>query len=245
MPTTEIRLNRYLAQSGLGSRRACDELIAKGLVTVNGKVVTSLGSRVHPIQDQVHVHGRLIRIESNFVYYLLNKASQVVTTARDPYGRTTVLDGLPAEPRIFPVGRLDYDTTGALLLTNDGDLAYQLTHPSFQVPKLYQVRVKGRVRDEDLKRLESGIELEDGKPAKGEVITFNYSSTHTDVQLRLREGRKREIKRMFLQLGHKVVRLHREMFANLTVTNLKPGEYRRLSAAEVFELKELVHGYSG
>jgi 23S rRNA pseudouridine2605 synthase len=156
-----------------------------------------------------------------------------------------VLDTLPKNERIYPVGRLDFDTTGALLLTNDGDLAYRLTHPSFQIPKTYRVKVKGRIEEDRLLLMESGIEIENGIIAKGELVTFNHSGAYTNVILRLREGRKREIKRMFLHLGHKVVQLHREEFAFLKVDDLPQGEFRNLSDAEVRQLKEMAYGHSG
>lgn len=244
-PRSSIRLNRFLAQAGLGSRRVCDELIQKGLVTVNGEVNDQPATQVDPEKDEVHFQGRRISLNPRLVYYLFHKPAGVITTTQDPFGRPTVLDYFKDEERIYPVGRLDFDTTGALLLTNDGELAHRLTHPSFQVPKTYQVKVRGRVGEEKLHRMEVGIEIENGIIAKGELVTFSSSASYTLVRLRLREGRKREIKRMFLALGHKVLELHREAFAFLTVDDLEVGQWRPLRESEVRQLKELTDGHSG
>ena len=240
-----IRFNRFLAMAGLGSRRVCDELIQKSLVTVNGKVEHNPAIRIDPAQDQVVFQGKTIRLESRHHYYLLNKPAEVITTTNDPFGRTTIIDLLPAGDRIYPVGRLDYNTTGAILLTNDGDLAYSLTHPKFQIPKTYAVRVLGQVSVDDLKRLPLGINIEAKTPAVAEVLDHSYSDRYTEVRLVLREGRKREIKRIFMALGHRVIKLHREQFAFLRVDDLAVGKFRELSITEITKLKELAHGYQG
>ncbi len=239
----QIRFNRYLAMAGLGSRRVCDDLIQKGLVTINGQVESNPATRVNIHSDEVVFQGKPIVLEPDFQYYLLNKPTQVITTTNDPYGRTTIIDLIPSNDRIYPVGRLDYDTTGAIILTNDGDLAYSLTHPKFQIPKTYMVRVLGQVSKEDLDRLPLGINIEAKTPAIAEVLDYDYFDRFTEVRLILREGRKREIKRIFMALGHKVVKLHREQFAFLRVDDLSQGKYRELSAAEIAKLKELAHGH--
>lgn len=238
-----MRFNRYLAKAGLGSRRVCDDLIQRGLVTINGEVEKNPAVRVEIEQDVVVFQGKQISLEAEHHYFILNKPAEVITTTSDPYGRSTVIDLLPQVGRIYPVGRLDYDTTGAILLTNDGDLAYQLTHPKFQVPKIYRVRVLGRVSESDLEKLPLGINIEAPTPAIAEVLDYRYQDRFTDVKLVLREGRKREIKRIFMALGHKVVRLHREQFAFLRVDDLQEGEYRELSREEVSKLKELADGH--
>ena len=240
-----IRFNRFLAQAGLGSRRVCDDLIQKGLVSLNGKIEQNPAVQIDPEKDEVMVQGKTIELEVTHRYYLLNKPAEVITTTNDPYGRSTVVDLLPGDERIYPVGRLDYDTTGAILLTNDGDLAYQLTHPKFQVPKTYQVRVLGRVKESDLEKLPLGIDIEASTPAIAEVLEYTHQDRFTEVKLVLREGRKREIKRIFMALGHKVISLHREQFAFLRVDDLKEGQYRELSQAEIDRLKELADGHQG
>ena len=244
-PEEQIRFNRFLAMAGLGSRRVCDELIQQGLVTVNGKIENNPATRISSTQDNVVFQGKQIQLEVQNHYYLLNKPAQVITTTSDPFGRTTIIDLLPSQDRIYPVGRLDFDTTGAILLTNDGDLAYSLTHPKFQIPKTYAVRVLGQVRQTDLDQMALGINIEAKSPAIAEVLEHIYSDRFTDIRMVLREGRKREIKRIFMALGHKVVKLHREQFAFLRVDDLPVGKYRELSAVEITKLKELAHGYQG
>lgn len=242
-PEEQIRFNRYLAMAGLGSRRVCDDLIQKGLVTINSQVENNPATRVNPATDVVIFQGKQIVLEANHIYYLLNKPTQVITTTNDPYGRTTIIDLIPSKERIYPVGRLDYDTTGAILLTNDGDLAYSLTHPKFQIPKTYSVRVLGQVSKDDLDRIPLGINIEAKTPAIAEILDYNYFERFTEVRLILREGRKREIKRIFMALGHKVVKLHREQFAFLRVDDLSVGKFRELSTTEIAKLKELAHGH--
>jgi pseudouridine synthase len=239
----QIRFNRYLAMAGLGSRRVCDDLIQKGLVTINGEIESNPATRVMPGSDEIVFQGKQIVLEQKYHYFLLNKPAQVITTTNDPYGRTTIIDLIPSKDRIYPVGRLDYDTTGAIILTNDGDLAYSLTHPKFQIPKTYAVRVLGQVNKDDLDRLPLGINIEAKTLAIAEVLDYNYFDRFTEIRLILREGRKREIKRIFMALGHKVVKLHREQFAFLRVDDITPGKYRELSSAEIAKLKELAHGH--
>ena len=240
-----IRFNRFLAKAGLGSRRVCDDLIQKGLVEVNGEVVKNPAARIDPEKDRVVFQGKQIVLEVTYKYYLLNKPAGVITTTNDPYGRATVIDLIPHQERIYPVGRLDYDTTGAIMLTNDGDLAYQLTHPKFQIPKTYRVKVLGKVDEQNLAKLPLGIDIEAPTPAIAEVLEHSYTDRYTEVKLVLREGRKREIKRIFMALGHRVVRLHREQFAFLNVDDLEDGKYRTLTEDEISKLKELADGHQG
>ncbi|MEA3287309.1 MAG: pseudouridine synthase [Candidatus Marinimicrobia bacterium] len=244
-PSELIRFNRFLAMAGLGSRRVCDELIQKNLITVNGQVEQNPAVRIDPDRDEVVFQGKTIRLEPRYHYYLLNKPAGVITTTNDPFGRRTIIDLLPDRERVYPVGRLDYDTTGAILVINDGELAYRLTHPKFQIPKTYTVRVLGQVSQADLARLPLGINIEAKTPAIAEVLNHSYSDRFTDVRLVLREGRKREIKRIFMALGHKVIKLHREQFAFLRVDDLAAGKFRELSSSEITKLKELAHGYQG
>jgi len=229
--------------AGLGSRTVCDDRIQKGLVSVNGEIEKNPAVKINPESDMVEFQGKKITLGESYHYYLLNKPAQVITTTNDPYGRVTIIDLVPSPDRIYPVGRLDYDTTGAIILTNDGDLAYSLTHPKFQIPKTYLVRVLGQVSADDLDRLPLGINIEAKTPAIAEVLDYNYFERFTEIRLILREGRKREIKRIFMALGHKVVKLHREQFAFLRVDDIPLGKHRELSAAEIAKLKELAHGH--
>jgi 23S rRNA pseudouridine2605 synthase len=231
-----MRLNAYLARAGVASRRAADELIKAGRVLVNGKLGqlnTFVGSG-----DSVEVDGRPVA-KQQLAHVLLNKPAAVVTTARDPQGRPTVVGLVPAEPRIVPVGRLDADTTGALLLTNDGRLAHRLAHPRYRVDKVYEVEVEGDPSPETLRRLEQGIDLDDGRTAPARVRKLGRGR----IELTIHEGRKHQVKRMFQAVGHSVQHLHRSGYAGLTLDGLAPGEWRALSAAEVDSLRKLV-GYS-
>lgn len=222
-----------LARAGFGSRRACDELIEDGRVTVNG-TVAELGRRVDPDDDAIEVDGVPVSTGTGLVHYLLNKPRGVVTTAADPEGRPTVVALVPAEPRVFPVGRLDVDTEGLLLLTNDGDLAHRLLHPSFGVDKEYLAEVEGRPTRAALRALREGVELEDGRtaPAKVGVMAPNL------VRLTIHEGRNRQVRRMLEAVGHPVRRLVRTRVGPVSDRSLAPGEWRPLSAEEVRSLQE-------
>jgi pseudouridine synthase len=228
-----VRLNAFLARSGVASRRKADDLILAGRVRVNGvpgELNTVVGAR-----DVVEVDGRRVERQP-LVYVLLHKPTGVVTTARDPHGRRTVVDLVPPEPRIVPVGRLDADTTGALLLTNDGDLAHRLAHPRYGVPKVYEVDVEGTPSTEALARLREGVELDDGVTAPAEV----RDTRARRIELTLHEGRKHQVKRMCEAVGHPVRRLYRSRYAGLTLAGLAAGEWRELAASEVAELRRAV-----
>jgi 23S rRNA pseudouridine2605 synthase len=221
-----------LARAGLGSRRACEELITAGRVTVNG-ATARLGQRVDPDRDRVEVDGTPVAVREGLVYYLLNKPAGVVTTADDPQGRATVVDLVPAEPRVFPVGRLDYETEGLLLLTNDGDLAHRLTHPSFGVEKEYLAEVEGTPSRATVRRLREGVELEDGRTAPARVTTVEPSV----LRITVHEGRNRLVRRMCEAVGHPVVRLVRTRIGPLAERSLRPGAWRPLTQAEVRALE--------
>jgi 23S rRNA pseudouridine2605 synthase len=225
-----VRLNAYLARAGVASRRRADELIKAGRVLVNGEQ-GRLNTFVGP-DDVVELDGRALTAQ-RLAYRLLHKPAGVVTTARDPHGRPTVVDLVPAEPRIVPVGRLDADTTGALLLTNDGELAHRLAHPRYEVAKVYEAEVEGRPDSAALERLRTGVELEDGRtaPARAELLRPGL------VELTIHEGRKHQVKRMLEAVGHPVRRLHRSRYGGLTVTGLEPGEWRDLTADELEQLR--------
>jgi len=229
------RLQKVLARAGLGSRRACEALIGEGRVEVNGEVA-SLGRRVDPEQDRVAVDGVTIPVRSGLVYYLLNKPAKVVTTAHDPEGRPTVVDLVPGEPRVFPVGRLDWDTEGLLLLTNDGELAHGLTHPSRGVPKTYLVEVSGVPGRAALRRLREGVDLEDGRTAPARARLAQTTPTGAALEIVIHEGRNRQVRRMCEAVGHPVRRLVRTRFGPLRDHRLAPGQWRPLTPAEIRSL---------
>ncbi len=233
----EVRLNRFIAQSGVCSRREADALIAAGKIKVNGKVVTELGMKVLPIRDTVIYNGKSLRAE-NFVYILYNKPKNVISTTSDPEGRKTVIDSieLATRARVFPVGRLDRNTTGLLLLTNDGKLAKKLTHPSHNIRKLYHVRLHKDVTEEDLGKLRQGIELEDGL-AKADKVDFVRDGNPNEVGIEIHIGRNRIVRRMFEALGYSVETLDRVMIAHLTKRKLSRGRWRELTDKEVSFLK--------
>jgi 23S rRNA pseudouridine2605 synthase len=227
-----MRLNAYLARAGVASRRKADELIKAGRVRVNGDP-GQLNTFV-AAGDRVEVDGRLVE-KQRLAFVLLHKPAGVVTTASDPHGRPTVVDLVELESRVVPVGRLDADTTGALLLTNDGDLAHRLAHPRYGVEKTYVADVDGEPDDETLRALAEGIELEDGRTAPARVRRLAPSR----VELVLHEGRKRQVRRMLDAVGHPVRHLHRSDYAGLTLEGLEPGAWRRLEPSEVDRLSRL------
>jgi 23S rRNA pseudouridine2605 synthase len=228
-----VRLNAYLARAGVASRRGADELIRAGRVRVNGRLGelnTFVGAG-----DVVELDGRPLT-KQGLAYVLLYKPAGVVTTARDPQGRPTVVELVPAEPRVVPVGRLDADTTGALLLTNDGRLAHRLAHPRYEVEKVYEVEVEGDPARDALRRLAEGVELDDGLTASARVARLGRGR----IELAIHEGRKHQVKRMCESIGHPVRRLHRSRYAGLGLDGLVPGRWRRLSGDEVERLRRLV-----
>ncbi len=229
------RLQKVLSARGWGSRRVCEDLIADGRVTVNG-VVAVLGRRVDPEADKVEVDGVPLGVKAGLVHYLLNKPIGVVTTASDPQGRPTVVDLVPAEPRIYPVGRLDVATEGLLLMTNDGDLAHRLAHPSHGVEKEYLAEVEGAVSGGSLRRLRDGVELEDGMTAPAKVSQPSPGL----LRITIHEGRNRQIRRMCEAIGHPVTRLVRVRIGPLRDAQLRPGEWRELDQQELKALIEAV-----
>jgi 23S rRNA pseudouridine2605 synthase len=221
-----VRLNAFLARAGVASRRGAAELIKRGRVRVNGEPAR-LDTRVGEA-DRVEVDGREVAAQ-RLAYVLLHKPAGVVTTARDPHGRPTVVELVPAEPRVVPVGRLDADTTGALLLTNDGALAHRLAHPRYGVEKTYVAEVEGDPDEDALRRLRESVELEDGPTAPARARRLGPGR----VELVLHEGRKHQVKRMLAAVGHPVVRLHRSGYAGLTLEGLEPAAWRELEPSEV------------
>jgi pseudouridine synthase len=236
-----MRLNRYLAACGLRARRKCEALILEGRVAVNGNVAVDLGTVVDPRRDRVTVDGAPVRPPAEKTYVLLNKPKGYLTTASDPKGRPTVMDLLPRGcGRLFPVGRLDSDTIGLLLLTDDGKLAFRLAHPRYGVEKKYVAVVKGRPSERDLQKLRSGVELDDGpaRPAKARVLSSGFESS--SVEIIVHEGRKRQVRRMFEAVGHAVIDLTRTGVAFLDLGEMKPGSHRMLKADEVHRLRRAV-----
>jgi len=225
-----VRLNAYLARGGVASRRKADELIKAGRVSVNGEP-GQLGTFVES-SDRVEVDGRAVEPQA-LEFVLLHKPAGVVTTASDPQGRPTVVDLVRLESRVVPVGRLDVDTTGVLLLTNDGHLAHRLAHPKYEVEKVYEAVVEGEPSEEALRRLAEGVGLEDGPTAPARVRRLGPSR----VEVAIHEGRNRQVKRMLEAVGHRVRRLHRSRYAGLTVEGLAPGAWRLLTEDEVLALR--------
>jgi 23S rRNA pseudouridine2605 synthase len=232
-----MRLAKLLAHAGVASRRAAERLVAEGRVTVAGEVVTDPALDVDE-ESGVQVDGRPVQAESREVH-ALNKPAGAVSTARDTHGRRTVVDLVPSELRLYPVGRLDADTTGLILLTNDGELAERLTHPRYGVEKVYRARVEPpEVSERALRALREGIELEDGRTAPARVRRLGSGQ----LEIAIREGRKRQVRRMCEAVGHRVAQLERIAFGPLRLGDLKPGESRRLSAAEIERLRKSARG---
>lgn len=240
-----MRLQRFLARAGAASRRGSENLMTAGRVRVNGAVATELGTKVDPLRDEVTLDGRPVRLPDGPVYLMLNKPAGYLTTMSDPQGRPCVASLVPCDryPGLFPVGRLDKDTTGLLLFTTDGDLAQNLLHPSKHVDKRYVAQVDGVVGEHDLEPLRWGIELDDGpcQPARARVLRpadakavcpDGVPAGTTCVEVVIHEGRKNQVKRMLGKIGHPVLRLHRSTFGSLELTGVKPGSWRRLTEEE-------------
>lgn len=232
-----MRLNKFIAESGYCSRRKADELIEAGVVKVDKKVVKELGTRVHP-GDFVTIKGDPISLELHNIYIVLNKPKNVITTTNDELGRKTVLDIVKKQARIFPVGRLDRNTTGVLLLTNDGDFAHRLTHPKFQVLREYYVKLDKMLKIEHAEEIVRGVELEDGKTSPCELLI--NPEDKTKVAITLTEGKNHEVKRIFEHFGYEVKQLDRKMFAGITCKGLDKGEYRHLTRKELQYIKKKV-----
>ena len=235
------RLQKVIANLGYTSRRKAEELILNGKVKVNGIKVTELGTKVKS-SDTIEVENTILDNQKNYEYYLLNKPREVISSVSDEHNRKTVVDLIATSERIYPVGRLDYDTTGAIILTNDGYLANKLMHPSSNVTKKYVAKVSGLVTGYEIKQLRSGIIIDNKKTAKAKLNLKKYDKK-TDksiVELIIHEGRNHQVKKMFESIGHEVIKLKREQYANLDLTNLKPGEYRKLTNKEIAILYSLI-----
>ncbi len=235
----EERLQKYLAAAGIASRRKCEELILQGKIEVNGKVITELGTKVTE-KDKIKYNGKIVKKEEEKVYILLNKPIGYVTTAKDQFSRDTVLDLVKINKRIVPVGRLDMYTSGALILTNDGDLVNKLIHPKNEVNKTYNATVAGKVSIDDIKKLEEGVIIDEDyktKPAKVKILKIDEEKNLSRIQITIHEGKNRQVRKMCEAIGKRVIALHRSKFANLEVNKLKLGEWRYLTPNEIKNLK--------
>lgn len=236
----EVRLQKVIAASGLASRRKAEEWIAQGRVTINGKIVRELGTRIDPERDHVKVDGRHLKAVEPYAYLLLNKPKGIVSTLNDPEGRPTIdnlLHGVTL--RVFPVGRLDFDTEGLMLLTNHGELAQALLHPRYHVAKVYLAKVKGVLTDEEISQLAEGVKLEDGMTAPAMVKKVRKAEENSWLEVTIYEGRKHQIKRMFEVVGHPVLKLKRIKFGPLALGDLLPGEFRYLTDREANTLRAI------
>lgn len=231
----EIRLQKFLAEAGIASRRKCEEYIIQGRVRVNNVIVTELGTKVNPTEDIILFDEKQVKIKQNNVYILLNKPIGYVTTSNDQFGRDKVLDLINVKERIVPVGRLDMYTSGALLLSNDGDFVYKITHPKHEIDKTYTVTLIGIISEEDVERLRKGVEIEDyiTKPAKVRILKTDEEKNISRLEITIHEGKNRQIRKMCEAIGKKVKALHRSKIGNLSVKDLKIGKWRFLSSKEV------------
>jgi len=235
-----MRLQKFLSQAGIASRRASEALILEGRVKVNGITVKELGTKVNPESDIIEVDGKVCNIDKEYVYILLNKPKGILTSVKDPFGRPTVIDLLKGiKTKVFPVGRLDKDTQGLLLLTNDGELTYKITHPKHKVEKTYIAHVEGVVCPKDIEALKNGIMLEDGLTSPAKVKIIKKLDNSTVLELKIHEGRKRQVRRMCDAIGHPVINLKRTQIGNLSLNGLKVGQWRYLNQDEIDYLKGL------
>lgn len=235
----ELRLQKYLAECGVASRRKCEEFITEGRVKVNGNIV-ELGFKVNPDKDQIEFDGKLIKQDKkDFTYILLNKPIGVVTTAEDQFDRQTVLDLVKVKTRVVPVGRLDMYTSGALILTDDGDFIYKVTHPKHEINKTYTVTLVGLVSNEDVEKLRNGVEIDNGyltKPAKARILKIDEQKKISRVEITIHEGKNRQVRKMCEAIGKKVIALHRAKIGNLGVKDLELGTWRYMTKKEVEQI---------
>ena len=234
----EERLQKYLANCGVASRRKCEEYILQGKVKVNGQIVTELGTKINSEKDVIEFENKEIEERSKNVYILLNKPIGYVTTSDDQFGRDTVLDLVKVRERIVPVGRLDMYTSGALILTNDGDFVYKVTHPKHEIEKTYTVTVKGIVQNNEVEQLRKGVQIEDytTKPAKVKILKTDIEKDISRLEITIHEGKNRQVRKMCEAVGRKVLALHRSKIANIGVKDLELGKWRYLNSREVEQI---------
>lgn len=235
----EIRLQKYLADCGIASRRKSEELIKQGQVKVNGKTITELGTKIIPNKDIVEYNGKKIELKKEYVYILLNKPIGYVTTVKDQFNRDSVLDLVKTNKRLVPVGRLDMYTSGALILTNDGDFVYKVTHPKHEIEKTYTVTIIGIVKKEEVEKLKKGVEIEDyiTKPAKVKILKIDEEKNQSRLEITIHEGKNRQVRKMCEAIGHKVLALHRSKIAGIDVKDIPLGKWRYLNSKEVNKIK--------
>lgn len=234
------RLQKYLASSGIDSRRKCEQLILEGKVEVNGKTVLELGTKIDPEIDEVKYNGKIVKPEEEKVYILLNKPIGYVTTVKEQFGRDKIIDLVKVNKRLVPVGRLDMYTSGAIILTNDGEFVNKLTHPKNEITKTYNVTIAGKIKEEEIKKLENGIEIEGGyvtKPAEVKILKIDEQKNISRIQIIIHEGKNRQIRKMCKAINKKVLALHRSKIGNIGVKDLKVGTWRYLTKKEVESLK--------
>ena len=236
----EERLQKYLANVGIASRRKCEELIIQGKIKVNGKIVTELGTKINPEKDIIEYENKQITNNKKNVYILLNKPIGYVTTVEDQFNRDTVLDLIKIKERIVPVGRLDMYTSGALLLSNDGDFIYKITHPKHEVEKTYTVTIKGIIKQEEVEQLKNGVKIEDyiTRPARVKILKTDEEKDISRLEIIIHEGKNRQVRKMCEAIGKKVLALHRSKIQNISVKDLKLGEWRYLTQKEILNLMQ-------
>ena len=235
MEENKVRLQKFLANSGIASRRKCEELIMEGKISVNGKVIKELGTKIDPTKDKVKYCGKTIQNTEKLVYILLNKPIGYVTTAKDQFNRDTVLDLVRIKERIVPVGRLDMYTSGALILTNDGDFVYKVTHPKHEITKTYTVTVHGIITSDEVDKLRQGVKIEDyvTRPAKVKILKTDEDKNISRLEITIHEGKNRQVRKMCEAVGRKVIALHRSKIGNIEVKDLKIGTWRYLKEQEL------------
>ena len=235
----EERLQKYLAECGIASRRKCEEYIIQGKVQVNGKTITELGVKVNPEKDKITFEGKNVKQEERKVYILLNKPIGYVTTSDEQFGRDKVLDLVKVRERVVPVGRLDMYTSGALILTNDGDFIYQVTHPKHEITKTYTVTVKGIIKNEEVEQLRKGVKIDDytTRPAKVKILKTDEEKDISRLEITIHEGKNRQVRRMCESVGRRVIALHRSKIGNIGVKDIELGKWRYLKD---FEVKTLI-----
>ena len=235
MEEETIRLQKYLAEAGIASRRKSEELITQGKIKVNGKIITELGTKISPNEDVIEYDGKIVKIANDYVYILLNKPIGYVTTTNDQFSRDTVLDLVKTDKRLVPVGRLDMYTSGALILTNDGNFVYKVTHPKHEIEKTYTVTIKGIVTKEEVQKLCDGIDINGyiTKPAKVKILKTDKEKNFSRLEIKIHEGKNRQVREMCEAISHKVLALHRSEIAGIGVKNIPLGKWRYLKKVEV------------
>lgn len=233
----EIRLQKYLADAGIASRRKAEQLILEGKIKVNGEIITQLGTKITPKKDKVEYKGKEVVQDEELVYILLNKPIGYVTTVKEQFGRPSVLELVKTSKRLVPAGRLDMYTSGALILTNDGDFVYKVTHPKHEIDKTYNATIKGIITKQEVENLEKGVKIEDyvTKTAKVKILKTDKEKNQSRVQITIHEGKNRQVRKMCEAVGHKVIALHRSKIGKIEVKDLKIGKWRYLSKKEAFE----------